>query len=184
MTTYTAQVGPDNAATLSETDTIEDIGGGSVQIDDLDALRALPEGADGSITDDEDDGLQIWIGGEGYPLFGAVDGAVADAFGAITKYDEAKHMFDYATQERDTAIKAVVDLAGSPAEAAKLLEMDEATVAAIVTPPAADETVAGADAEPPTASAPVEPATQTEHVGSLPDEEVQLADEDLAAGRS
>jgi hypothetical protein len=137
MTTYTAQVGPDNAATLAETGSIEDIGEGSIQINDLDELRTLAEGADGSITDDEDEGLQIWVGGEGYPLFGEIDAAVGRAQGAQEQYDEAKRMFDRAAGIRDAAVREVVDLAGTAAAAAPLLEMDEATVEAIVGPPAA-----------------------------------------------
>ena len=140
MTTYTAQVGPDNASKLAavgqsgEGDpTIEDIGEGSVQINDLDQLRGLGEGEDGSITDDEDEGLQIWIGGEGYPLFGELDAAVADALGAQTQYDEAQRMFERAVGIRDTAVKNVVDLAGSVDAAAKLLEMDASVVATIAT---------------------------------------------------
>ena len=73
MTIYTAQVGPDNAARLATTGPdglalFEELPGGVVQINDLDQLRSRPEGADGYLTDDEE-GLQIWIDGESYPLF-------------------------------------------------------------------------------------------------------------------
>jgi hypothetical protein len=132
VTTYTAQVGPDNAAELEALGPfLEDIGEGTIQITDLEPLRALAEGADGSITEDED-GLQIWMGGEGYPLFGAIDAAVAEAFGAQAKWVEEKRMYDRATGIRDDAVRAVVELAGSPEAAATLLEMDPAEVIAII----------------------------------------------------
>lgn len=147
MTTYTAQVGPDNASALEALGPfMEDIGEGTVQISDLEPLRALGDGVDGSITDD-DDGLQIWIGGEGYPLFGAIDAAVAEAYGQQAKWVEAKRMYDRATGLRDDAVRNVVDLAGSPEAAASLLEMAPDDVVAIVGVP-----VAEAAAEPETAA--------------------------------
>jgi hypothetical protein len=148
VTTYTAQVGPDNAAALEAFGPyMTDIGEGTVQITDLAPLRALPEGADGSITEDED-GLQIWLDGEGYPLFGAVDAAVADALGKQVQWVEQKRLYDRATGLRDDAVRAVVDLAGSVDAAATLLEMDPAEVVAIVGVP-----VAETDAEPVTEAA-------------------------------
>ncbi len=136
MTTYTAQVGPDNASTLEALGPfMKDIGEGTVEISDLEPLRALGDGVDGSLTDDED-GLQIWIGGEGYPLFGAIDAAVADAAGKQVQWVEAKRMYDRATGIRDDAVRTVVELAGSPEAAAPLLEMEPADVIAIVGEPA------------------------------------------------
>jgi hypothetical protein len=137
MKTYTAQVGPDNAALLSTIDpeaptgpTIEDIGEGSVQVNNLDRLRSIATGEDGSVTDD-DEGLQIWVGGDSYPLFDEVDAAVADALGTQTMYDEAKRNFDRAAAEHARAIATVVRLAGSVESAAQLLDMDGATVSAL-----------------------------------------------------
>jgi len=146
VTTYTAQVGPDNAAKLEALGpNVTDIGEGTVEITDLEPLRALAEGVDGSITED-DDGLQIWLGGEGYPLFGAIDAAVAEAFGKQAQWVEAKRMYDRAAGYRDEAVRAVVELAGSPEAAATLLEMDAAEVIAIVGV-AASEADAATDAE-------------------------------------
>lgn len=131
MTTYTAQVGPDNASTLEGLGSfIEDIGGGTVQISDLEPLRALDDGADGSIIEDED-GPLIWVDGDSYPLFGAVDAAVADALGKQTQWEEQRRLFERATGLRDDAVRSVVELAGTPEKAATLLEMDPDDVAKI-----------------------------------------------------
>jgi hypothetical protein len=137
MKTYTAQVGPDNAALLStiasdapDGPTIEDIGEGTVQVNNLDRLRALAAEEDGSITDDED-GLQIWVGGESYPLFDEVDAAVADALGAQTLYLEAKRNADRAAAAHARAVATVVRLAGSVPTAAELLGMDPAEVSTL-----------------------------------------------------
>lgn len=155
MKTYTAQVGPDNAALLStiESDapdgpTIEDIGEGSVQVNNLDLLRGLATGEDGSVTDD-DEGLQIWVGGESYPLFDDLDAAVADALGAQTLYQEAKRNSDRAADVYARAVAAAVRLAGSVPTAAELLGIDEAEVSSLtaqVEPDAAE----AADATPST----------------------------------
>jgi hypothetical protein len=138
MKTYTAQVGPDNAALLStvgsdapDGPTVEDIGEGSVQVNNLDLLRALAAGEDGSVTDDED-GLQIWVGGEGYPLFDELDAAVADALGSQTLYEEAKRNSDRAAAVYGRAVAVVVRLAGSVPAAAELLGVDEAEVSSLV----------------------------------------------------
>ncbi|HEY1487544.1 MAG TPA: hypothetical protein VGF84_15670 [Micromonosporaceae bacterium] len=130
---YTAQVGPDNAAHLSAiTGTgpkapIEDIGEGSVQINDMDALRKLGPDDEGHITDDED-GLQIWVGGDSYPIFDDLGRAVADAWGQQTAYGEAKQAFDRAERLYGAAVAKVVELAGSVAEAAGQIGIDEAEV--------------------------------------------------------
>lgn len=141
MKTYTAQVGPDNAARLAVSDDagnplIEDIGEGTVRINELDRLRTRAPDADGAITDDTD-GLQIWLDGESYPIFDDLDVAVADAMGAQTHYDESKLAFDRDAALRATAMAKVVELAGSPQAAAGLLGIDEAAVTAIAaaTPP-------------------------------------------------
>jgi hypothetical protein len=130
---YTAQVGPDNAANLAalpgtgDTAPIEDIGEGSVQVDDLDQLRALGDDAEGHITDD-DDGLQIWVGGDSYPLFDDLGRAVADAWGLQTEYDTAKQSFARAERLFAASVSTVVTLAGTPAAAAEQLGIDEAEV--------------------------------------------------------
>jgi hypothetical protein len=162
MKTYTAQVGPDNAARLSmiistkpDGPVIEDLGEGTVQVNDLDQLRSRAAEEDGSITDDED-GLQIWIDGEGYPLFDEVDAAVADALGAQTLYLEAKHNSDRAEETYARAIATVVGLAGSAQTAAQLLDMDEAEVTGFAAQVAPPEPVA--PAEPVAAPEPVAPA--------------------------
>ncbi len=138
MKTYTAQVGPDNAARLSMIistapaggPVIEDLGEGTVQINDLDQLRSRGAEEDGSVTDDED-GLQIWIDGEGYPLFDEVDAAVAEALGTQTLYLEAKRNADRALATHARAVATVVQMAGSAQAAAQLLDMDEAEVASL-----------------------------------------------------
>ncbi|HKD95978.1 MAG TPA: hypothetical protein VKB69_00120 [Micromonosporaceae bacterium] len=148
MKTYTAQVGPDNAALLSTVQsdapdgpTIEDIGEGTVQVNDLDRLRKLGAEEDGSVTDDED-GLQIWVGGEGYPLFDEVDAAVADALGSQTLYVEAKRNSDRAAAAYARAVATAVRLAGSVPAAAELLGMDEAEVASLAAQGEPEGTVA------------------------------------------
>jgi hypothetical protein len=156
MTTYTAQVGPDNAkklaaiggdpATAGAPSPIESIGSGTVQINDIDRLRKLTSTEDGSITED-DEGLQIWIGGEGYPLFDAMEAATAEALGLDAQYVEAKRGFDRASRLRDAAIANVVTLAGSPEEAAKLLDIDATTIAASVTAAAAAAALAAESGE-------------------------------------
>jgi len=140
MTTYTAQVGPDNAARLSEltgtgdTAPIEDIGEGSVQVNDLDWLKTLGEDADGHVTEDED-GPQIWIGGEGYPLFDDVGQAVAEALGAQTEYDQEKLNLDRYERAWAGAVSRLVTLTGSAAEAAARTGIDEATISRLLTLP-------------------------------------------------
>ena len=141
MPTYTAQVGPDNAAHLSELlgigdlVPVEDIGEGSVQVNDLDWLRTLGPDADGHISDDEDEGLQIWISGEGYPLFDDLGRAVADALGAQTEYVEAQDQANRMQRRYATAVSAVVDLAGSTQAAAAQLGIDEPTLTSLLALP-------------------------------------------------
>jgi hypothetical protein len=138
MKTYTAQVGPKNAKRLAElpeavagTPAIEDIGGGTVQINDLDRLRTLAPDADGVVTDDAD-GLQIWIDGEGFPIFDGSEAAVADALGMQTNYLLAKHGADHARDLYAAAVATVVDLAGSAGAAADLIGIDVAEVEQLV----------------------------------------------------
>jgi hypothetical protein len=135
MTTYTAQVGPENASLLAVTGPdgvalFSELPGGIVQINDLDLLRSRPHDVDGYLTDDED-GLQIWIDGESYPVFDDFDAAVADALGLQNQYDLAKHAFDRAAGQFGAAIAKVVALSNSPQAAATALGMDEETVAAL-----------------------------------------------------
>lgn len=138
MQTYTAQVGPDNASKLAvatatpEVSPIEDIGEGSIQVTNLDVLRARGPEEDGRITDDPDEGLQIWVGDEGYPLFDPLGEAVANALGAQTLYGEAKRDADRATHRYALAVANLVTLAGSNAAAAEQLDVDEAEVARLV----------------------------------------------------
>jgi hypothetical protein len=132
MKQYTAQVGPDNASRLEYNGVdgsavIEDIGEGTVRINDLDQLRSRGSNDDGAITDDED-GLQIWIDGESYPVFDDLDAAVANALGVLSQYDEAKREFDRQTALRASAVAKVIELAGGAPAAAKLLEVDESTI--------------------------------------------------------
>lgn len=139
MTTYTAQVGRENAgrlAGLGLTDAnasavIEDIGEGSIRVNDVDPLRGRAVDTDAGLTDDEE-GLQIWLDGESYPLFDDVEAAVADALGKQTEFDEAKLAYDRAMGLRDAAVLTVVAAAGSTTHAAELLSLDESVVAAIV----------------------------------------------------
>jgi hypothetical protein len=133
VTIYTAQVGPDNAARLATTGPdglalFEELPGGVVQINDLDQLRSRPEGVDGYLTDDEE-GLQIWIDGESYPLFDDFDAAVADALGLQTEYAEAKRAFDRSSGRYGAALAKVVELSGSTSAAATALGIDEAEIA-------------------------------------------------------
>ena len=130
---YTAQVGPDNAAHLSALTgpgpkpPVEDIGEGSIQINDMDTLRKLGPDDEGHITDDED-GLQIWVGGDSYPIFDDLGRAVADAWGTQTGYTEAKNEFDRAERLYGAAVAKVVELAGGTAAAADQIGIDEAEV--------------------------------------------------------
>jgi hypothetical protein len=135
MTTYTAQVGPENASRLAVTGPdgvalFTELDGGVVQINDLERLRARPRGVDGYLTDDEE-GLQIWVGGESYPVFDDFDAAVADALGLQTRYDEAKREFNRAAELLGAAIAKVLSLSESPAAAAAALDLDEATVTSL-----------------------------------------------------
>ena len=138
MKTYTAQVGPDNAARLAiigaQTDgepIMDDIGEGTVKIGNLELLRTRAAGDDASITDDED-GLQIWIGGESYPIFDDLDSAVAEAVVAQNRYAEAEHDLARFAAQRVAAVARVVELTGSPTSAAELLSLDEPAVAALL----------------------------------------------------
>ena len=129
---YTAQVGPDNAARLAVTGAdgvavFEELPGGVVQVNDLDLLRARPEGEDGHLTDDEE-GLQIWIDGESYPLFDDFDSAVAEALGLATEYAQAKRTFDRSVTRYGAALAKVVELSGSASAAATALGVDEAEI--------------------------------------------------------
>lgn len=135
MTTYTAQVGPENASRLAVTGPdgvalFTEVDGGVVQINDLERLRAQPRDIDGYLTDDEE-GLQIWVGGESYPVFDDFDAAVADALGLQTRYDEAKREFDRAAGLFSAAVAKVLSLSTSPTAAAAALEIDEATVTSL-----------------------------------------------------
>ncbi len=138
MKTYTAQVGPENAERLGVSGpegvepAIDDIGEGSVQINDLDQLRARAAGTDGSITDDAD-GLQIWIGGEGFPVFDDREALVADALGMQSEFDVAKTAFDRAKKLYANAVALVVASAGSSEQAATLLSLDVPTVNELLT---------------------------------------------------
>jgi hypothetical protein len=132
MTTYTAQVGPENAARLAVIGPdgvalFQELGGGVVQINDLDQLRSRPHDVDGYLTDDEE-GLQIWIDGESYPVFDDFDAAVADALGLQTEYDQAKHAYDRAAGRFGAAVAKVLALSPSPSAAASALGIDEETV--------------------------------------------------------
>jgi hypothetical protein len=134
MQTYTAQVGPDNAAHLSALPStgpvalIEDIGEGSVQLNDLDQLRKLDAAADGHVSEDDDNGLQIWIGGESYPVFDDLGRAMADVWGLQTEFTEAKRNADRLERLYASSVTTVVTLAGSPSSAAEQLGIDEAEV--------------------------------------------------------
>jgi hypothetical protein len=138
MQTYTAQVGPDNASKLSvatataEVSPIEDIGGGSIQVNNLDVLRLRGPGEDGRITDDPDEGLQIWVGDEGYPLFDPLGEAVADALGAQTLYGEAKREADRAGRKYALAVANLVTMAGSTTAAAEQLGVAEDEIERLV----------------------------------------------------
>lgn len=48
---------------------VEAMGGATLVLTatEVDRLKALPSDCDGSVTDDEN-GLQVWVGGIGYPL--------------------------------------------------------------------------------------------------------------------
>jgi hypothetical protein len=134
---YTAQVGPDNAARLAVTGPdgialFEELPGGVVQIKDLDSLRARPHGDDGYLTDDEE-GLQIWIDGESYPLFDDFDAAVADALGLQSEYAQAKHSYDRSLGRYGAALAKVVELSASSSAAATALGIDEAEIADVTT---------------------------------------------------
>lgn len=70
---YTAQVGADNAAGIGEYEgyghAFRDLGGGVLEIVDLDAARELGPDSDGSITEaDGEYPIQVWIGGVGYEV--------------------------------------------------------------------------------------------------------------------
>ncbi len=119
MRTFTAQVGPSNASQLSAVSVddvnealMEDIGEGTVRINDLDRLREFGEDEDGRVTEDDEDGLQIWIGGESYPIFDDVEAAVAEAMGLQTRYVDAKQTFDHA---RDLYAASVASVSRRPA---------------------------------------------------------------------
>lgn len=68
--TYTAEVGPENAAWLaspaSSSEGITDNGDGSVSFDadTLSALRSLPGNYDGCVDADD----VLWIEGDGFPI--------------------------------------------------------------------------------------------------------------------
>jgi len=149
---YTAQVGPDNAAVLSALPgtgpaaPVEDIGEGSVQVNDLDWLRTLGPDEDGHITDDADEGLQIWVGGDCYPLFDAAGQAIADALGAQTEFDEAQRNADRFRRSFAQALATAVDATGSVAATADQSGIAEDTITALLTEigalPAAESTAA------------------------------------------
>jgi hypothetical protein len=138
MQTYTAQVGPDNASKLAvatataDTSPVEDIGGGSIQVNDIDALRSRGPEDDGRVTEDPDEGLQIWIGEEGYPLFDPVEEAIADALGAQTLYGEAKRNADRAEHHFALAVANLVTMTGSHTAAAEQLGISEDEVGQLV----------------------------------------------------
>lgn len=142
MRTFTAQVGPSNASKLSAMaldgatePLMEDVGEGTVKINDLDRLRRLDADADGSITEDDDEGLQIWIGGEGYPIFDDVEATVAEATGLHTRLIEAKRAYDHANQQYAEAVARVVEVTGSAKAAAEALGVDEADLPALASLP-------------------------------------------------
>jgi hypothetical protein len=138
MQTYTAQVGPDNASKLAvatataDSSPVEDIGGGSIQVNDLDVLRTRGPADDGRITEDPDEGLQIWIGDESFPLFDPVQEAIADALGAQTLYGEARRNADRAAHHFALAVANLVTMTGSNAAAAEQLEISEDEVEQLV----------------------------------------------------
>jgi hypothetical protein len=151
MRTFTAQVGPSNASQLSAISVdgatealMEDIGEGTVKINDLDRLRQLGEDEDGRVTEDDDEGLQIWIGGESYPIFDDVEAVVAEAMGLQTRFVDAKQTFDHARNLYAASVASVVEATGSAAAAAEALGIEEAEVLALVPPPAPEPVVEAA----------------------------------------
>lgn len=159
MRTFTAQVGPSNASQLSAVSVddvnealMEDIGEGTVRINDLDRLREFGEDEDGRVTEDDEDGLQIWVGGESYPIFDDVEAAVAEAMGLQTRYVDAKQTFDHARDLYAAGVASVIEATGSTAATATALGIEEAEVLALV--PAAP-TFAAPTSAAPTSAAPV-----------------------------
>jgi hypothetical protein len=134
-TTYTAQVGPANAKHFADGTygplEVTDLGGGTVQFNNLDLLRARGADDDAYVTDDEE-GPQIWLAGESYPIFDEIDAAIADAQGLRTEYDEAGRAFDHAADKYAIAVANVVQLAGSTAAAAQRLFLDESVVVSLL----------------------------------------------------